>query len=183
MARYRQIHTTFWTDAFVEDMTPEQKLFYIYLLTNSRTTQCGIYEITKRTISNETGYPIDTVSILLNDLVDSGKIKHNERNKEVFVLNWLKYNWIDSIKVRQCMYKELEKVKTKEFLEEFDTLLIPYTYRIHTLLLNKKERMDTVSIDYREERKEKERKRKEEEKESKTFSAKNTQKIEEEIPW
>ena len=45
MAKYRQLHTTFWNDSLILDLTPEQKYFYIYLLTNPNVTQCGIYEI------------------------------------------------------------------------------------------------------------------------------------------
>ena len=31
MAKYRQLHTTFWDDTLILDLTPEQKYFYIYL--------------------------------------------------------------------------------------------------------------------------------------------------------
>ena len=181
MARYRQLHTAFWTDAFVEDMTPEQKLFYIYLLTNARTTQCGIYEITKRTISNETGYTLERVCELIEYFESIAKIFYNEKNKEMFVANWLKYNWIDSKPVRQCMAKEIEKIKTQDFYNEFDTLLIPYGYRIHTLTLSKKDRMGTVGRDLGEEE-EKKKKEKEKEREiPKRFP--NVPEIESDLPY
>lgn len=41
MAKYRAIQVDFWEDGFVLDLTPEEKYFYLYLLSNSRTTQCG----------------------------------------------------------------------------------------------------------------------------------------------
>ena len=44
MAVYRHIHIEYWQDGFVLDLTPEEKYFYIYLMTNSKTSQCGIYE-------------------------------------------------------------------------------------------------------------------------------------------
>lgn len=48
MARFRMVHTEFWDDPkVVEEMTPEDKYFFLYLLTNSNTTQIGIYQITK----------------------------------------------------------------------------------------------------------------------------------------
>jgi hypothetical protein len=31
---FRKIHDTFWTDPDIEDLTPEQKFFYLYLITN-----------------------------------------------------------------------------------------------------------------------------------------------------
>ena len=56
MAVYRQVQTSYWQDAFVLDLTPEEKFFYMYLMTNSKTTQCGIYELPKKVIEMETGY-------------------------------------------------------------------------------------------------------------------------------
>ncbi|WJQ02899.1 DnaD domain protein [Geobacillus stearothermophilus] len=158
MAKFRQIHVDFWQDSFVIELTPEEKYFYLYLMTNSKTSQCGIYELPKKIIEMDTGYNRETVDKLLKRFVDYGKIKYNEETKEVFLVNWIKYNAIKSPKVKSCIKKELEKVKTKEFIAEFlamckrcgyemDTLSIPYPYGI-----------DTVSIDYGEEKeKEKEK--------------------------
>ena len=50
MAVYRNVHIEFWQDGFILDLTPEEKYFYIYLMTNSKTSQCGIYELPKRII-------------------------------------------------------------------------------------------------------------------------------------
>lgn len=48
MAIFRKLHTAFWQDAkVIEELTPEDKFFFIYLLTNPATTQIGIYQITK----------------------------------------------------------------------------------------------------------------------------------------
>jgi hypothetical protein len=55
MAKYRQLYTEFWSDSFVLELTPEEKYFYLYLISNSKSTQCGIYEISKRTIGIDTG--------------------------------------------------------------------------------------------------------------------------------
>ncbi|WP_231597694.1 hypothetical protein [Bacillus sp. SA1-12] len=48
MAKYRMVRTEFWRDSIaLDEMTPEDKYFYLYLLTNPKTTQIGIYRITK----------------------------------------------------------------------------------------------------------------------------------------
>lgn len=48
MAKYRMVRTDFWKNPIVsEEMTPEDKYFYLYLLTNPHTTQTGIYKIRK----------------------------------------------------------------------------------------------------------------------------------------
>lgn len=138
------------------EYTPEEKYFYLYLMTNPHTTQCGIYEISKKLVSIELGYPMDTVSILLQKFIDRGKILYSESTKEVFLINWLKYNSLKSPKVMSCVEKELRTVKNKAFLRLFRELCIQYGYPI-----------DTLSIDYGEEKekKEEEEKEKEEEKE------------------
>lgn len=51
MAIYRKIHISFWQDPFVLKLTPEEKYFYIYLMTNSKTNQLGCYEISKAIIN------------------------------------------------------------------------------------------------------------------------------------
>ena len=52
MAIFRKLHTAFWQDAkVIEELTPEDKFFFIYLLTNPATTQIGIYQITKKQMS------------------------------------------------------------------------------------------------------------------------------------
>ena len=85
MAIFRKIHTSFWTDPFIEDLDRDQKLFYLYLLTNEKTRQCGIYEITKKQIAFDLGYSIDTVSKHLAYFIKCGKIKYNEPTKEIAI--------------------------------------------------------------------------------------------------
>jgi len=125
MAKYRHIHCSFWEDSDVYEWTPEEKYFYLYLMTNPHTTQCGIYQINKKQIVNETGYNIDTVSKLLDRFIEKEKILYNEPTKELCIINWLKYNFSKSPKVKTCVIKELEAVK--------EQTLIPYLYSIDRL--------------------------------------------------
>lgn len=138
MARYRQIHTEFWQDGFVLDLTPEEKYFYIYLMTNSKTTQCGIYELPKRIIETETGYNRETVDKLLHRFIDYGKIIYHEPTREIMVLNWIKYNWINSPKVLSLIDKELKEIKNIDFIYHFISLCKELGYRIDTLSIYKK---------------------------------------------
>lgn len=132
MAKYRQIHIEFWQDGFVLDLTPEEKYFYIYLMTNSKTSQCGIYELPKRIIETETGYNRETVEKLLKRFIDYGKIQYDEATKEIFVVNWLKYNAIKSPKVIACVEKELLSIKSTQFMNRYYTLCKRYGYPINS---------------------------------------------------
>ena len=125
MAIFRKIHTSFWSDSFIQDLEKDQKLFYLYLLTNERTRQCGVYEITKKQISYDLGYTMDRVSILLEYFIKAGKIKYNSTTKELAIGNWLKYNNSTSPKVKSCIDKEFGYCK--------DTVLIEYVKSMDTL--------------------------------------------------
>ncbi|MEH6891887.1 DnaD domain protein [Bacillus sp. JJ864] len=119
MAVYRNIQITFWQDSFVLDLTPEEKYFYLYLMTNNKTSQSGIYEIPLRVIEMDTGYNRETVEKLLERFAEYGKINYNKRTKEIMILNWLKYNPVSNINIEKCILKELELIKDEEFLLDF----------------------------------------------------------------
>ncbi|EPZ58919.1 putative phage replication protein [[Clostridium] sordellii ATCC 9714] len=87
MAVYRHIHIDFWQDGFVLDLTPEEKYFYMYLMTNSKTSQCGIYELPKRIMETETGYNRETIEKLISRFKEYEKIIYCEETKEIFLLN------------------------------------------------------------------------------------------------
>lgn len=141
MSKYRQVQVSFWQDAFVLDLTPEEKYFYIYLMTNSKSTQIGIYELPKRIIETETGYNRETVEKLLQRFVDYGKIEYHEPTKEIFINNWAKHNWNNSPKIVTRVEKELCEIKYLPFVEKYleivgaiksDEVSIQYRYPIDT---------------------------------------------------
>lgn len=124
MAIFRKIHTSFWSDTFIQDLDNDHKLFYLYLLTNERTKQCGIYEISKKQISFDLGYSIDRVSKLLKYFIDTNRIMYSEPTKEIALRNWTKFNGSTSPKVVSCIKSELLNVK--------DRVLIEYVNGIYT---------------------------------------------------
>ncbi|CAB4153140.1 hypothetical protein UFOVP603_44 [uncultured Caudovirales phage] len=117
MAIFRKIHTSFWSDTFIQDLDNDHKLFYLYLLTNERTKQCGIYEISKKQISFDLGYSIDRVSKLLKYFIDTNRIMYSEPTKELALRNWTKFNGSTSPKVVSCIKSELLNVKDRVLIE------------------------------------------------------------------
>ena len=113
MATYRPIHITYCQDKFVLSLTPEQKFFYLYLMINSKTKQCGIYELPKNVICFETGYNLETINKLIKIFVDLGKIKYDDNTEEIFILNWIKYNPINNRNILSCVLSELSLIKQK----------------------------------------------------------------------
>jgi uncharacterized phage protein (TIGR02220 family) len=120
MANYRHVHTSFWQDAKVlEEMTPEDKYFYLYLLTNPNTTQIGVYQITKKQMAFDLGYSIETVNSLMQRFETvHNLIRYNPETREIAILNWGKYNLHKAGKpVLDCVNKELKGVKDRSLLK------------------------------------------------------------------
>lgn len=140
MAVYRNIQISFWTDPKVTDeFTPEDKYFYLYLFTNPHTNLCGCYEISKKQVSWETGYSIDTIERLIERFEKIHKvIQFSTTTKELLIVNWYKYNWTTSDKFRKPLLNEIESIKCKSFKDylmkvyEGDTVSIPYLYGMDT---------------------------------------------------
>src|SRR5690554_6152385 len=120
MAKYRYVYCEFWEDPDMLEYTPEEKYFYLYLLTNPHTTQCGIYEISIKQMAFETGYNRDTIHKLIERFANEHKkIKYSNKTNEMAVINWGKYNLKNSgTPIIDCIKQELPKVKDKALLNE-----------------------------------------------------------------
>ena len=116
MAIYRQVYITFWQDPFIMELTPEEKYFYLYLMTNSKTKQCGCYELPKKIMEFETGYNRETVDKLLERFIGYGKIMYDEKTSEVLLVNWLKFNPINNVNIEKCVNKEIVTIKSADLL-------------------------------------------------------------------
>lgn len=134
MAIYRNIQTAFWTDSkVVDDFTPEDRFFYLYLLTNPHTNLSGCYELSLKQASDETGYTKEVIENLLVRFEEVHNIIRFSRvTKEVLILNWSKFNWTKSKDFQKPLIKEIKSIKNLDFrgfleneLSLFGTVLTP----------------------------------------------------------
>lgn len=73
------IKDSFWTDSYIENLDPIEKLLFIYLLTNPLCNIAGIYQIQTKRIAFEIGIEKDMVEKLLKRLQDDDKIiRHSD---------------------------------------------------------------------------------------------------------
>lgn len=155
MAVYRTIQLSFWTDSKVDDeFTPEDKYFYLYLLTNPHTNICGCYEIGEKQCSRETGYNTETISRLLYRFEHvHNVIRYDAKTKEVLILNWHKYNWTRSEKLVKNISSVASYIKSDAFRNYIFSLIngeagiteIPYPYPIDTSVTDTDTITDTVT--------------------------------------
>lgn len=135
MAIFRCVSPNFWSDPKVDDdFTPEDKYFYLYLLTNPHTTLSGCYELGKRQASRELGYNEETVDRLIYRMETvHNVIRYDKATKEILLLNWHKYNWSKSPKCLKGVEYSLQNIKSDAFRKYCaDTLSIQYRYSIDT---------------------------------------------------
>lgn len=143
MATYRTVSLSFWEDnKIVDDFTPEDRYFYLYLLTNPHTNIIGCYEVSLKQMSNETGYNQATITKLINRMQKIHQvIIYSKNTKEVLIKNWYKYNWTKSEKLLKNIDSEALKIKDKDFknivlgiIDDYknDRVYIGYTYPMDT---------------------------------------------------
>ena len=162
MALSRNIQLSFWTDAkVIDDFTPEDRYFFLYLMTNPHTNLCGCYEISKKQMSDETGYTKEVVEKLINRMANIHQVvKYSNDTKEMIILNWSKYNWTESSKLRIALEREIEMVKDAEFkrylselLNGNDTVSIPYAYTMDNSVYTNTLNTNTLNANTQDEEK------------------------------
>lgn len=116
----RTVSTSFWEDDKVVNMfSPEDKYFYLYLLTNPHTTQLGVYRLVPKIAAFETGYSVEAIIVLLDRFESKyDMIKYSKETCEVAIKNYLKHSIIKGGKpVMDCLLKEEKEVKDRSLLK------------------------------------------------------------------
>src|SRR5699024_8131783 len=115
----RIVETSFWTDMQVIDQySVEDKFFYLYLLTNDKSTQVGIYPLPKKVMSFETGFTTDVIQILIERFSKQyKKILYSEKTQEITLLESLQFSILTGGKpVKDLLEREIEKVKDDDLI-------------------------------------------------------------------
>src|SRR3990167_7010957 len=108
MSKSRMINTRFWDDNYTSGLDPIEKLLFLYFLTNTSTSICGIYEIPLKKIANETGIDKEMVEKVLARFTRDGKIFYV--NGWVGIRNFIKNQNQKSPMVQKGIETELESV-------------------------------------------------------------------------
>lgn len=132
----RIVDTAFWGDEKVlEEFTPEDRLFMLYLMTSPRSTQLGVYKLIPIQAAFELGfiesspngerigYDSSKILELLERFVSKfNMIRYSEKTHEVAIKNYLNYSIVKGGKpVLELLKKETAAVQDKSLLSFIDT--------------------------------------------------------------
>ncbi len=123
------IQTSFWGDPFIQELEPDAKLLFIYLRTNTRTSICGMYEISLRTMEFETGIKKKRIEEILAILEKAEKVRYHIGY--IYLINMVKHMHKPSPQLLKGIENEKNKLPS-EILAYFSQKKIPYTYPIDT---------------------------------------------------
>lgn len=112
MEVFTKVERGYWQDEFILELTPEQKFFYLYLMSNSKVNTLGAYVFPLTMSTVELGYNKETVLKLLDHFAQVGKIIWDETTKEVFLLNWPKRNWNKRTATLRALKKDVDALKS-----------------------------------------------------------------------
>lgn len=117
MANYFSIDVAFWTDSdVVDNFTPEDKFFYLYLLTSPHANISGCYELSVKQASYETGYSKESVEHLIDRFISVHKmIDYDRETKEVLIIKWGRHHWTSSDKYLKALKKKIDEIKSQKF--------------------------------------------------------------------
>lgn len=119
MAVKRVVDVYFWDDyRILDELSIEDRYFYLFLLTNPNSTQAGIYQLPLRTIAHKTGFGREVVYTLLERFEKSlGLIKYNFQTQEITVLESLRYSIVKGgPHVLSLIEKELNRIKDTQLI-------------------------------------------------------------------
>jgi len=152
----RSVNTKIWSDPFFEELDKEEKLLFLYLLTNEKTNMLGIYELSmKRTIS-ETGLSFEEIRKAFEGFERVRKAF--KFDNFVFLPNWIKNQAMNKNMLKSasdafnCLSEDIIISLKLNGFEGFESLRNP------SLILPKKEREkerekeDEIEIEKEDER-------------------------------
>lgn len=112
MGAYRKIMVDIWQDPFFVELSVSDKLFFFYLLTNAKSTQHGIFEISMKIMAFDTKLSPKVLKSQIEKFAQWGKIAFDPVTNEIMVLNWMKYNNPDNPSVLKHLQKAIRQVRS-----------------------------------------------------------------------
>ena len=128
---YKKVDEVFWTDPEVQCLQPNEKLLFLYLITNPHTHYSGIYYLPTSFILEETGIQGNPIKKALTTLEGGNFIEYDSQKKIVWVKQMAKHQVSqgNTKNILLGIANHLEKLHKsfliKDFLDYYKYLGIP----------------------------------------------------------
>lgn len=130
---YRNVHERFWTDPKVKQLTSDEKLLFIYLITNPHTHVSGIYVLSLLFIEKETDLSMKTIKKGIARLEALELAFYDAEVEVVWVKKMFSYQGF-GMKVRHSVERQLKDLHKTHLIPLFcKTYSYPIPYPIDTL--------------------------------------------------
>lgn len=117
MSKQRYIKDSFWTDPYIEKLSPDYKLVFLYLLTNPLANISGVYEIRLKRMAFETGYDTEVIENIIKKFVKDYKII--QFNSWIIIVNHIKHQSLGDLTAKGINREIMEAPKEiQDFFEE-----------------------------------------------------------------
>ena len=115
------IQDCLWTDSYVSNLDPTEKLLFIYLLTNPLCNIAGLYEIQLRRVAFDTGIDKDMVDKILTRFENDGKLLRID--DWILIFNHAKHQSYKNPNVSKGIQRIIEELPEKvKALKGFERL-------------------------------------------------------------
>ena len=110
MGLRRTISTSFWTDTWVETLTPTEKLAFVYLFSSPGTNPAGLYELSTRRMRFDTGLSEEETMAALGKFERDGRIMYDGDASVVWVCQFRRYHGTESPNWLKGVQAAVEKI-------------------------------------------------------------------------
>lgn len=97
----RYINSKMWRDTFFEELTTEQKLIWIWLLTNDNTNMAGIYEISLKRMAFEIDLDKSVISQAIDVFTNAKKVVFYENY--IVLCNFIKHQKLNPNQLKSAI--------------------------------------------------------------------------------
>ena len=111
MGLHRYVNTDFWSDPWILDLNSDEKLVFLYLLTNDKANMLGAYELSLKVAEFELGIPKDQLVTILAKFEEKGKIIFNDGL--LIIINWAKNQKYNKNMLKNA-YQSFEKLRDEQ---------------------------------------------------------------------
>lgn len=133
MPNFRQIHVSIWKDTWFLDLEPDEKLLFIYLFSNESTSLSGMYRLSQKVISFETGIDKKRMAEIMDNFARAGKV-YTEADV-IWVVHMRKFHETKSSKVLTRIAGDIADIPDCTLKRQYIAYYkpnIPYPYPIDT---------------------------------------------------